>query len=139
MNSANTSQADTCPFHGDPGIYSLTPDEAKFFKAVTGIDDDEKLRAHILLAQEKAYKVAPYPCIYRFAFVKMEITRLPVYRDIIAMGRERPNAVFLDLGSCCNLRGLEESCFDGFPAHNILSSDIKKGESPALHSCEPDT
>ncbi|KAI6099303.1 hypothetical protein EDD16DRAFT_1497747 [Pisolithus croceorrhizus] len=138
MNPANTSQADTCPFHGgsiqiadvpplDPGVYSLTPDEAKFFKAVTGIDDDEKLRAHILLTQEKAYKVAPYPCIYCFTFVRMGITKLPVYQDIIGMGRERPHAVFLDLGSCFCVDS-RRVAFDGFPAHNIISSDIKKGD-----------
>ncbi|KAI6114482.1 hypothetical protein F5141DRAFT_1270925 [Pisolithus sp. B1] len=124
MDSVETSQADTFPFgHSsvqivdvprlDPSIYSLTPDEAEFFKAATGINDDNMLRAHILRAQEEAYKVAPYPCIYDFAF------------DILDIGRERPDAIFLDLG-CCFSVDLRKLAFDGFPARGIISSDIKK-------------
>ncbi|KAI6114468.1 hypothetical protein F5141DRAFT_1187972 [Pisolithus sp. B1] len=131
-----TEDLTTFPFRGgsvqvvdvpplDPSTYSLTPDETEFFKAVTGIDDDEKLRAHILIAQEKAYKVAPYPCIYHFTFARTGITRLSVYQDVLAMGRERPNAVFLDLGCCCCVDS-RRAAFDGFPARSILSSDIKK-------------
>lgn len=47
---------DTSPI--DPVKYSLSPEEAEFFKATTGINDDEALKAHILSVQEKAYKVS---------------------------------------------------------------------------------
>ncbi|KAI6117078.1 hypothetical protein EDD16DRAFT_1517867 [Pisolithus croceorrhizus] len=136
MDSVETSQADTFPFGRgliqivdvpplDPGIYSLTPDEAQFFKAATGINDDNMLRTHILSAQEKAYKVAPYPCILDFAFVRMWITKQPVYQDILDIGRERPDAIFLDLG-CCFSVDSRKLALDGFPARGIISSDIKK-------------
>ncbi|KAI6039680.1 hypothetical protein EDC04DRAFT_2568253 [Pisolithus marmoratus] len=136
MGSARTSQADTFPFGDgsvqivdvpplDPSLYSLTPNEAEFFKAATGINDDKMLRTHILMAQEKAYKVAPYPCIYIFAFLRVGITKLPVYQDILAIGRERPDAIFLDLG-CCFSVDSRKVAFDGFPAHGIISSDLKK-------------
>jgi hypothetical protein len=41
----------------DTSLYSLTSEEAAFFKAQTGIDDDEDLKRHILEVQAKAYKV----------------------------------------------------------------------------------
>ncbi|KAI6098235.1 hypothetical protein EDD16DRAFT_1764975 [Pisolithus croceorrhizus] len=135
MDSENTPQADTFPLGDDSiqiidvppldlSIYSLTPDEAEFFKAATGINDDNMLRAHILRAQEEAYKVAPYPCIYDFAFVRMWITKLPVYQDILDIGRERLGAVFLDLG-CCFSVDSRRLAFDGILACAIVSSDIK--------------
>ena len=38
--------------------YELSPEQTTFFKAETGIDDDDDLRTHILGVQEKAYKVS---------------------------------------------------------------------------------
>ncbi|KAI6099293.1 hypothetical protein EDD16DRAFT_1889205 [Pisolithus croceorrhizus] len=136
MDSVEISQADTFPFGRgliqivdvpplDPSIYSLTPDEAEFFKAATGIDDDDILRTHILRAQEKAYKIAPYPCILDFSFMRMWITKQPVYQDILDIGREHANAIFLDLG-CCFSVDSRKLAFDGFPPRGIISSDIKK-------------
>ncbi|OJA12406.1 hypothetical protein AZE42_03402 [Rhizopogon vesiculosus] len=54
----------------DTALYSLTPEDAVFFKTQIGIDDDEELKRHILEIQAKAYKVAPYPCIRGFTFLK---------------------------------------------------------------------
>ncbi|KAI6039677.1 hypothetical protein EDC04DRAFT_3112127 [Pisolithus marmoratus] len=152
MDSACVSQADTFPFGNgsvqivnvpplDPSLYSLTPDEAQFFKVATGINDDEMLKAHILMAQEKSLQgwlrlisyrsvVAPYPCIYVFTFLRVGITKLPVYQDILAIGRERPDAIFLDLG-CCFSVDSRKVALDGFPAHRIISLDLKK-EFPEL-------
>ncbi|KAF9240251.1 hypothetical protein BU15DRAFT_74167 [Melanogaster broomeanus] len=41
----------------DPSLYALSPSEAAFFKAATGIDDDAALKERILMVQEKAYKL----------------------------------------------------------------------------------
>ena len=38
--------------------YRLSPEQATFFKAQTGINDDDDLRTHILEVQESAYKVS---------------------------------------------------------------------------------
>ena len=40
----------------DEGVYSLTSENATFFKSQTGIDDDETLKQHILAIQKKAYE-----------------------------------------------------------------------------------
>lgn len=42
----------------DQSYYSkLTPEKLAFLKAQTHIDDDEKLKEHLLSVQEKSYKV----------------------------------------------------------------------------------
>jgi len=42
----------------DPSLYFLDPRIANLFKASTGIQDDEELKAHILKVQEAAYRVS---------------------------------------------------------------------------------
>jgi hypothetical protein len=42
----------------DTSFYSLSTEEAAFFKAQTGIDDDEDLKKHILEVQAKAYEAS---------------------------------------------------------------------------------
>ena len=42
----------------DTSLYSLSSDEAAFFKTQIGIDNDEDLKRHILEVQAKAYKAS---------------------------------------------------------------------------------
>jgi len=73
-----------------------------------------------------------------------------MYEHILKLGRERPNAILLDIGCCCaskycgsiffgdnkiRLVGVDsrKAASDGFPAENIISSDINDGNMlPAL-------
>lgn len=107
----------------DTSLYGLTSEEAAFFKAQIGIDDDEDLKRHILEVQAKAYKIAPYPCIHGFVFLRLNISSYPVYEHILKLGRERPDAVLLDIG-CCFGVDARKAAVDGFPAKNIIASDI---------------
>ncbi|KAI6147376.1 hypothetical protein BKA82DRAFT_4153012 [Pisolithus tinctorius] len=116
----------------NPDLYSLSPDEAAFFKTAIGIDDDDELKAHILSVQEKAWKVAPWGCIYVFGFLRISIVHRPEYQEIIKIGRERQNAILLDIG-CCLATESRRVAADGFPAHNIVASDLKQGYLDLSH------
>ncbi|KAG2055200.1 hypothetical protein BDR06DRAFT_1020442 [Suillus hirtellus] len=107
----------------DTSLYSLSSEQAEFFKAQTGINDDEDLKRHILEVQAKAYKVAPYPCIRSFVFLRLNLSNLPVYEHILELGRKRPDAVLLDIG-CCFGTDARKAAADGFPAKNIIASDL---------------
>lgn len=107
----------------DASLYKLSPAQAAFFKTQTGIDDDEDLKRHILEVQAKAYKVAPYPCIHGFGYLRLNLSNLPVYEHILKLGRERPNAILLDIGCCFGVDS-RKAAADGFPARNIIASDI---------------
>lgn len=107
----------------DTSLYNLSPAQAAFFKTQTGINDDEDLKRHILEVQAKAYKIKPYPCIHGFSFLRLNLSTLSVYEHILELGRERPNAVLLDIGCCFGVDS-RKAAADGFPAKNIISSDL---------------
>ncbi|EIW83332.1 hypothetical protein CONPUDRAFT_52791 [Coniophora puteana RWD-64-598 SS2] len=109
----------------DERFYSLQPDEAEFFKDQTGIGSDEELKKHVLQVQAKAYEVHPYSCIMRFSFTSLRISRLPAYSHALKLGRERPGAIFLDLG-CCFGNDARKAVADGFPVENVIGSDLHK-------------
>ncbi|KAG1718659.1 hypothetical protein EDB19DRAFT_1914362 [Suillus lakei] len=113
------------PPTSDTSFYSLSSEEAAFFKTQIGIDNDEDLKRHILEVQAKAYKVAPYPCIYAFSFLRLDISTYPVYEHVLKLGRERPDAVLLDIG-CCFGVDARKAAADGFPVEHIIASDINK-------------
>ncbi|KAG1750826.1 hypothetical protein EDB19DRAFT_1825069 [Suillus lakei] len=94
----------------DTSLYSLSSEEAAFFKAQIGIDDDENLKRHILEVQAKAYKANCTVSLY---------SRI----CLSSLGRERPDAVLLDIG-CCFGVDARKAAADGFPAKNIIASDI---------------
>jgi len=41
----------------NPSYYHLQPDELAFFQHITGIEDQDVLKQHILTIQAKAYQV----------------------------------------------------------------------------------
>ncbi|KAG0696581.1 hypothetical protein DFH29DRAFT_194172 [Suillus ampliporus] len=107
----------------DESLYKLGPEDAAFFKKLTGIKDDVTLKQHILDIQAKAYKVAPYGCIYIFAFARRRLSGLPGYQQVLRLGRERENPILLDIG-CCFGNDIREAALDGFPAARVIGSDL---------------
>ncbi|GBE78156.1 hypothetical protein BKA93DRAFT_733445 [Sparassis latifolia] len=104
-------------------LYSLDDEEFTFFTSQTGIHDKDELKEHVLKVQAEAYAVHPYPCILRFVFIKLEISRLPAYEQFLKLGRERPGAIYLDVG-CCFGNDVRKAVVDGFPVQNAVASDI---------------
>ena len=102
----------------DPDFYNLQPQEAAFFKQLTGIHDDELLKQHIIQVQTKAYEVGSlnspryiliildilqiysYMCIYRFTFTRFKISTLSGYKQAFSLLKERNRAILIDIGCC---------------------------------------
>ncbi|KAK0220001.1 hypothetical protein IW262DRAFT_1272152 [Armillaria fumosa] len=108
----------------DTSLYALTEEEAAFFKAETGIQDDTQLKNHILAIQEEAYKIYPYPCIRRFGFVDMKISRHPSYQQFLRLGKERQGAIYADIG-CCFGNDVRKAVADGYPVQQAIATDLK--------------
>ncbi|KZT13253.1 uncharacterized protein LAESUDRAFT_719587 [Laetiporus sulphureus 93-53] len=108
----------------DERYYDLEADELAFFKSQTGIQDEEELKQHIMKVQEDAFEIYPYPCIRRFAFTKLKISRLPAYDQLLKLGKERKGAIFLDIG-CCFGNDVRKAVADGYPAQNAIASDLQ--------------
>lgn len=58
----------------DPNLFSLSEEAATFFKASTGINDDEELKKHILITQEMAYRVKLFEH-YNFCITDCQLAR----------------------------------------------------------------
>ncbi|KAJ7467480.1 hypothetical protein FB451DRAFT_1092690 [Mycena latifolia] len=111
----------------DDHHYVLTPAELAFLKTQTGIQDDEELKTHVLALKKKAYEVYPYPCIRLFGFVKLTVNEdRAAYEHILDLGRNIPGALLLDIG-CCFGNDLRKIASDGFPAQNMIASDLRQG------------
>ncbi|KAF8896601.1 hypothetical protein BD779DRAFT_1618700 [Infundibulicybe gibba] len=122
-------------------FYVLDEEELAFFSTQTGIYDESELKAHILAIQKKAYDVFGYPCIRRFDFTRqairspiihdveriprLKISRQPVYQQVLALTRERDNPVLLDM-ACCFGNDAHKIVADGWPACNIVASDLRR-------------
>ncbi|KAG0704983.1 hypothetical protein DFH29DRAFT_909712, partial [Suillus ampliporus] len=48
---------------------------------------------------------------------------LPAYQQVVRIGRERKNPIFLDIG-CCFGNSIREVVVDGFPAAQAIGSDL---------------
>ncbi|KAJ3990131.1 hypothetical protein F5890DRAFT_698552 [Lentinula detonsa] len=122
----------------------LNENELAFYQRQTGIQDKNKLKEHIIDIAQKALQVYPYHCIYTFGFLrsarKLDVTILIFlliilsrfrilraesgYKQLLKLGSTRPNAFFLDLG-CCFGNDLRKAIEDGFPARNVVASDLR--------------
>ncbi|KAI0356234.1 hypothetical protein OH77DRAFT_1495580 [Trametes cingulata] len=107
----------------DETLYSLEGEELAFMQGQTGIQDEEELKQHVLAVQREAYKVFPFPCIRRYAFLKLKLPRLPGYDRLLKLGKEREGAVLLDIG-CCFGNDVRAAAADGFPVKQIIASDL---------------
>ncbi|KAM5536370.1 hypothetical protein V8D89_009968 [Ganoderma adspersum] len=116
----------------------LDKDERTFFKATTKIEDDAELDRHILDVQVQAYKIFPYPCIRIFGFTRIRISRLPAYKHLLKLGRERENPVFIDLG-CAFGSDLRKAIVDGYPIESCLATDLHGGLYKEGHRLFRDT
>ncbi|KAG2140080.1 hypothetical protein DEU56DRAFT_292200 [Suillus clintonianus] len=114
------------PFPLDDSLYYLESEEIAFFRRQTNIQDEVALKTHIIDIQKEAYKVAPYACIRSFDFLHPNLSKLHVYDHILKRGAE--GAILLDIGSCLGA-DVRKAVEDGFPAHNIIASDIKEAFS----------
>ncbi|CDO69705.1 hypothetical protein BN946_scf184851.g93 [Trametes cinnabarina] len=107
----------------DPSFYSIDDEALEFMKKLTGIEDPEELKQHIMSVQREAYTIYPYNCIRRFNFLKLKLGRLPAYEQLLTLGKERKGAIFLDIG-CCFGNDIRKAVYDGYPIENVVASDL---------------
>ncbi|KAI0823142.1 hypothetical protein BC628DRAFT_1417830 [Trametes gibbosa] len=122
-NNVDLSIKPSKPHALDESLYSIDDEALGFMKKQTGIEDPDELKKHILAVQAEAYAIYPYPCIRRFSFLSLKLGRLPAYQQLIALGKGRKNAVFLDIG-CCFGNDLRKAVSDGYPVESCIASDL---------------
>ncbi|KAI0374559.1 hypothetical protein BV20DRAFT_1049336 [Pilatotrama ljubarskyi] len=123
MADNNSQTAARQPRPLDESLYSIDDEALEFMKTLTGIEDPEKLKKHILNVQAEAYVVRPYNCIRRFSFINLKLGRLPAYQQLLDLGKSRKGAIFLDIG-CCFGNDIRKAVYDGYPVENCVASDL---------------
>ncbi|KAL4069993.1 hypothetical protein V8B97DRAFT_1872110 [Scleroderma yunnanense] len=109
----------------DPSIYDAQVDgETRgLMKSMTGIQDENKLKEHILDVRARASTVAPYPCVTSLNFLRRKMSDHLAYQQVLKLGRERAGALLLEMGCCFGME-LRRVVADGFPARQIIASDL---------------
>ncbi|TBU33175.1 hypothetical protein BD311DRAFT_749372 [Dichomitus squalens] len=107
----------------DPSLYAPDEEEKAFMKMTTGIQDDEELKTHIFAIQAKALTVYKYPCIRQFDFMRLRIARMPPYQQFLELGRQRKDAIFLDVG-CGFGNDTRKAVLDGWPIEGVIAADL---------------
>ncbi|PPQ90998.1 hypothetical protein CVT25_013923 [Psilocybe cyanescens] len=125
----------------ESSLYHLQHDERQFFQLLTGINDDNELRDHILAVQSKAYQIYGYACIlYRFRHAtlralilsRLKIARLPGYLKALKLLEQHKHPILLDIG-CCFGNDTRKAVVDGWPVENVIASDLRQGFWDAGH------
>lgn len=108
-----------------PDLYDSQVDSEtrEFMKLMTGIQDENELRAHILDVQAKAFTVARYPCITSLQFLRRKMSDHAAYGQVLKLGRERGGALLLEMGACFGIE-IRKAVADGFPVKQIIASDL---------------
>ncbi|KIH89578.1 hypothetical protein SPBR_07499 [Sporothrix brasiliensis 5110] len=87
----------------------------------------DAIDAHLYAVRDKLWSVYQYPCIGRFAFLSLGITKSPYYQEAVtrltltsaALNHER----LLDLG-CCVGQVLRQMAHDGVDPHKLSGADL---------------
>ncbi len=59
--------------------------------------------------------------------LRTKINKLPAYPDLLKLGKERKGAIFLE-AACCVGNDLRRAVLDGFPADQIIGTDLYGGK-----------
>ncbi|KAJ7052584.1 hypothetical protein C8F01DRAFT_1090538 [Mycena amicta] len=104
---------------------TLGQDVLALLKTETGIEDETQLIDHVLKIQKEALVVYDYPCIRRAGFLRLKISKNAfAYEHVLQLVREHPDTIILDIG-CCFGNDLRKIARDGFPARNMVASDLR--------------
>ncbi|PIL24450.1 hypothetical protein GSI_14204 [Ganoderma sinense ZZ0214-1] len=123
MSSTGEGAKENDPLHALDTAYAMDEEGLTFMKAQTGIEDEQELKKHIIAVRAEGYSIFPYGCIMRFAFLQLRLSRLPAYNQLLALGKERKDAIFLDIG-CCFGYDVRKAIDDGFPTGSVIAADL---------------
>ncbi|KZT55736.1 hypothetical protein CALCODRAFT_412354, partial [Calocera cornea HHB12733] len=103
--------------------FNPSVDDLDFLRRTTGLQDEGELTAHVVEVRNRAIKVFPYPCIFKYSFASANITKIDGFKMAIKRAKEREGALLLDIG-CCFGADVRSAVLEGFPPKQIVASDL---------------
>ncbi|KAI9729468.1 MAG: hypothetical protein M1834_006849 [Cirrosporium novae-zelandiae] len=118
-NPENQARQSTAQFYNKDIIDDITP-ARRILEQYSGIPP-EQVVPHIHAIRAKAWQIFPYPCIGRFRFLDLSISRAPLYPTIIR--RLQSGDTFLDMG-CCFGQDIRSLVMDGAQPDSLSGTDL---------------
>ncbi|KZO93616.1 hypothetical protein CALVIDRAFT_539784 [Calocera viscosa TUFC12733] len=103
--------------------FTPNAEDLEFLRKAIHIEDVEELKAHVVQLRNRAIKVFPYPCIFKYSFAATRVTKIGGYKKTLQLAKERGGALMLDIG-CCFGADVRMAVLDGFPPTQIVASDL---------------
>ncbi|KAK8086414.1 hypothetical protein PG994_001388 [Apiospora phragmitis] len=101
------------------------PTMHKLLVEYAGVNDEEVQR-HIANIRNKAWRVAPFPCVGSFLFAELVLSTFPVYREIVANLKSGAWARYPEVG--CGLgQDIRKLIHDGVPKTSVIGTDLLPG------------
>ncbi|MCJ1306725.1 hypothetical protein MMC25_000368 [Agyrium rufum] len=113
----------TKPAWYQPDIEIIPASAKDLLEKYSSIPEDE-LKEHVMKVREKAWSIAPYPCIGSWLFLKQSINQTAFYQEILT--RLKNGEKLLDLG-CALGQDIRRLVYDGAPSENIYGLDLSGG------------
>ncbi|KAK7920491.1 hypothetical protein PG985_008513 [Apiospora marii] len=88
--------------------------------------DETKVNEHIVNIRNKAWRVAPFPCVGSFLFAELVLSNFPVYPEIVSNLKSGTWSRYLEVG--CGLgQDIRKLIQDGVPKTSVMGTDLLPG------------
>jgi SAM-dependent methyltransferase len=102
-------------------LTSIDPEARQILESYAGVAPDHVL-SHVQTIRDQAWELYPYPCMGKFSFVKMHISKNPAYPTVLRRLLSQKEKL-LDLG-CGFGQELRTLVVAGVPTTNLYGLDI---------------
>ncbi|KAL2274280.1 hypothetical protein FJTKL_03534 [Diaporthe vaccinii] len=103
----------------------LQPEFRELITNYTNIQPQD-VEKHVQTVREKAWRVAPFPCVGSYLFAELALSKLPAYPAILNRLKSDPSSVYLEVG-CGLAQDVRKLIADGAPAAQLRGTDLQAG------------
>ncbi|KAK2610136.1 hypothetical protein N8I77_003590 [Diaporthe amygdali] len=86
----------------------------------------EHVETHVQAVRDKAWRVAPFPCVGSYLFAELALFKHPAYPEILNRLATDPSSVYLEVG-CGLAQDIRKLIADGAPAASLRGTDLQAG------------
>ncbi|KAG6357600.1 hypothetical protein INS49_013477 [Diaporthe citri] len=86
----------------------------------------QDVEKHVQAVRDKAWRVAPFPCVGSYLFAELALSKLPAYPAILSRLKSDPSSVYLEAG-CGLAQDVRKLIADGAPAAQLRGTDLQAG------------
>ncbi|KAH8768897.1 hypothetical protein F5883DRAFT_417488 [Diaporthe sp. PMI_573] len=86
----------------------------------------QEVDKHIQAVRDKAWRLAPFPCVGSYLFAELALFKHPPYPKILNRIKSDPSSIYLEVG-CGLAQDIRKLIADGAPAASLRGTDLQAG------------